>query len=77
MKNRMHVVSFVNLNEESDPLKDAKDVFKVRFFETGTFSYKCSIYTRMKGTIEVIDPPRPAKKVGKPIIKELSQMRGF
>lgn len=53
---RMHVISFDTLNEESEPLKEEKDTFKVRFFQTGLFSYRCSIYTRIKGTIEVFDP---------------------
>ena len=52
----MHVISFDSLNEESNPLKKESDSFKVRFFHTGQFTYRCSIYTRIKGTVEVYDP---------------------
>jgi plastocyanin len=51
----MHVISFDTINEESNPLKMTSDVFKVRFFNAGRFTYRCSIYTRMRGVIEVAD----------------------
>lgn len=54
-KKRMHVISFDSINEESDPLKNDGDVYQFRFKDVGTFKYHCSIYTRMKGTIEVIE----------------------
>lgn len=54
-KKRMHVISFDNLNEESDPLMKDGDIFQFRFKDVGTFKYHCSIYTRMRGTIEVIE----------------------
>ena len=39
--NRMHIISFDNICEESNPLRNEEDTFKYRFFECGTFSYKC------------------------------------
>lgn len=31
------------------------ETFKVRFLEVGSFQYACSIYTRMKGSIEIVE----------------------
>lgn len=53
---RMHIISFDTICEESNPLRGEDDIYKQRFFECGTFSYKCQIFTRMKGVIEVYDP---------------------
>ena len=45
-------------------MKSTVDTFRVTFGEPGVFTYKCSIYTRIKGKIEVIGsvplvkPPR-------------------
>jgi plastocyanin len=52
-KNRMHIVSFDD--EESGPLKNPTDKFEMKFEKPGVFEYKCSIYTRMRGKIEVVD----------------------
>jgi plastocyanin len=51
----MHVISFDNLNAESGPLTASSEAFKVRFLDTGIYYYKCEIYTRMRGKIEVVD----------------------
>jgi plastocyanin len=48
------VVCFDTIPEESYPLKSELDIFRVTFNEPGIFTYKCSIYTRMKGKVEVI-----------------------
>ena len=69
---RMHVISFDTLNEESNPLKDEKDTFKVRFFQTGLFSYRGSIYTRIKGAIEVFDPYQRSSSPPREPIKQIS-----
>lgn len=69
---RMHVISFDTLNEESNPLKDEKDTFKVRFFKTGVFSYRCSIYTRIKGTIEVFDPCQRSPSPSREAVRQIS-----
>ena len=53
--NRSHVVSFDNLNAESNLLSKNSDNFAVKFLEKGTYTYRCQIYTRMRGTIEVVD----------------------
>ena len=53
--NRMHVISFDNLYAESGPLTASSEAFKVRFLDTGIYYYKCEIYTRMRGKIEVVD----------------------
>lgn len=52
----MHIVSFDAIPEESEPLRTVEDSFKLRFFQEGTFTYRCAIQTRIKGTIEVYDP---------------------
>jgi plastocyanin len=38
---RMHIISFDKICEESQPLRCKDDKFKHRFFESGTFTYKC------------------------------------
>jgi plastocyanin len=58
----MHIVSFDAIDEESEPLRTVDDTFKLRFFQEGTFTYRCAIQTRIKGTIEVYDP-KPVQKI--------------
>jgi plastocyanin len=60
---RMHIISFDNICEESEPMRNSKDTYKHRFFDAGKFTYKCSIYTRMKGTIEVYDSAPSVSKL--------------
>ena len=62
MKNRTHVVSFDKLPEESGLMRTVTDSFKVRFFEPGVFTYRCSIYTRMVGKIVVTEPAKDIKE---------------
>ena len=52
---RQHVISFDNLNAESGLLRKNSEPFRVRFLETGSFIYRCQIYTRMRGCIEVVE----------------------
>jgi hypothetical protein len=52
----MHIISFDQICEESQPLRGENDKFKYRFFECGTFTFKCQIFTKIKGSIEVYDP---------------------
>ena len=40
---RMHIVSFDAIPEESEPFRSASDTFKLRFFNEGTFDYRCAI----------------------------------
>ena len=68
---RSHVISFDNLNAESDLLSKNTDSFKVRFLETGTYNYRCQIYTRMRGIVEVFDV-----KPKIPVVKNLKEL-GF
>ena len=63
------MISFDNLNAESDLLSKKSDTFKVRFLETGTYNYRCQIYTRMRGVIEVFDV-----KPHIPVVKSLKQL---
>jgi plastocyanin len=51
-----HVVCFDDLPVESDCLKmiDGQNVFREQFDRVGVYDYKCLIYTRMKGRIEVV-----------------------
>jgi len=51
----MHVISFEELGEESSPIKNESDTYRLRFTSPGSFHYNCSIYTRMRGCIDVID----------------------
>ena len=37
--NRSHVISFDNLNAESEPLTKNSEGFKVRFLETGVYNF--------------------------------------
>lgn len=69
---RSHVISFDNLNAESNLLSRNSESFKVRFLETGAYTYRCQIYTRMRGTIEVRDkmPKIPVVKS----VKELGRL---
>jgi hypothetical protein len=66
---RSHVISFDNLNAESDLLSRNSPGFKVRFLETGTYNYRCQIYTRMRGLIEVFDV-----KPKIPVVKNIKQL---
>lgn len=54
--NIKHVVCFDDLPIESDCLKmiEGQNVFREQFDKVGVFNYKCLIYTRMKGKIEVV-----------------------
>lgn len=63
------MISFDNLNAESDLLSKNSETFKVRFLETGTYSYRCQIYTRMRGVIEVFDV-----KPKIPVVKNIKQL---
>lgn len=38
---RSHVISFDNLNAESNLLTRSSESFKVRFLETGAYTYRC------------------------------------
>ena len=52
-----HVIGFDddNYDIESQPLKQNGDKFKCRFFECGSYNYRCQIYsTRLKGIVEVV-----------------------
>ena len=69
---RSHVISFDNLNAESNLLTRNSESFKVRFLETGSYTYRCQIYTRMRGVIEVRDR-RPKIPVVKSV-KELGRL---
>ena len=53
MKSRTHVVTFDDMPEESGLMRTITDTFKVRFFETGVFTYKCAMNTRMRGKVIV------------------------
>ena len=64
LKNRTHVISFDKLPEESGLMRTVADTFKVRFFETGVFTYRCSIYTRMIGKIIVSESAKDIKENG-------------
>ena len=55
-------MSFDAIPEESEPIRSGSDSFKLRFFNEGTFTYRCAIQTRMRGTIEVYDP-KPEPKI--------------
>jgi len=70
----MHVITFDSFYEESPPLKTPSDVYKFTFFNPGIFTYRCSIYHRMNGCIEVIDNieaiPRPFVECQEEIIPE-------
>lgn len=55
LNQRMHVISFQNKNAESEPIRNEHDKFTHLFQEPGLFSYHCSIYTRMRGVIEVVN----------------------
>ena len=58
VKSRPHVVTFDKLQEESGMMRTITDSFKVKFTDVGTFSYKCSMHTRMLGKIEVVEPSK-------------------
>ncbi|CDW87023.1 UNKNOWN [Stylonychia lemnae] len=51
---RSHVIAFNDLPTESSILR-LNDTFRVKFHECGHFTYKCQIYTRMKGSIKVFE----------------------
>jgi hypothetical protein len=53
--NRLHVIGFDEIDEESDPIKHPSDSFEVKMERSGTLNFKCSIYTRLRGVIEVVD----------------------
>jgi len=74
---RSHVISFDNLNEESEVLTSKRtSTFKVRFQETGFFTYRCQIYTRMLGAIEVVER-QGAPYPGRPVVKSVKDMCQF
>lgn len=54
-ENRSHVISFDNLNAESHLLHKGSNPFQVKFLDTGVYYYRCQIYTRMRGQIEVVE----------------------
>ena len=69
----MHVISFDNLNAESSPLTATNsETFKVRFLDTGTYYYRCEIYTRMRGKIEVVETQRQVNVVKS--VKDIGRM---
>ena len=70
---RSHVISFSNLNAETKPLTKNSDGFKVRFLEPGVYNFRCQIYTRMRGRIEVVDH-RPNKVQIVKSVKEVSKL---
>eukprot|EP00347_Sterkiella_histriomuscorum_P013401 403364846 len=51
---RSHVVAFNDIHTESNILR-LNDTFKVKFHECGQFTYRCQIYTYMKGSIKVFE----------------------
>ena len=58
---RSHIISFDEIYVESPKLDLATlDTFSMTFEEVGTFSYGCCIFSRMRGSIEVVEfvPPR-------------------
>ena len=63
LRSRMHVICFDSIPEESDPMRKKGDTFEVQIPKAGLYNYKCSIYTRMRGKIEVTE--KEAKKVSK------------
>lgn len=68
----MHIISF--LEEESGPLKNPTDKFEMKFESAGTFEYKCSIYTRMRGKIEVVEDGSKPKRVTASSIKDMQKL---
>ena len=63
----MHVVSFLQLGEESDLLKSDSDKFEMTFEQLGTFEYRCGIRARMTGIIEVLEAESGSDTAYKPI----------
>lgn len=53
-RRKTYVISFNDLGEESDPIRTKNDKFRLTFKRAGVFEYRCSIQTRMRGTIEVV-----------------------
>ena len=59
---RSHILSFNELFVESPKLElgnRLNDTFSLNFQDFGTYTYGCCIYSRMHGSIEVIDSERP------------------
>jgi len=59
-KSRSHVIAFDSIADESPRLSLSKDgketTFRMQFKNLGVFTYKCQIYTWMKGIVEVVEP---------------------
>lgn len=71
---RSHVISFDNLNEESEALTSKRNsTFKVRFHETGFFTYRCQIYTRMLGAVEVVER-QGVPYSGRPVVQSVEDL---
>ena len=51
-------------------------IFKVRFHETGFFTYRCQIYTRMLGAVEVVER-QGAPYPGRPVVKSVKDLGEF
>lgn len=59
---RSHIISFDDIHVESPKLELAtasgqprRDTFAMSFHDVGTYFYGCCIFSRMRGSIEVID----------------------
>jgi hypothetical protein len=52
-----HAISFeyAPLASAKSPLLKINDVFRVRFLEPGVYHYRCQIYPRMRGTVQVFE----------------------
>jgi plastocyanin len=52
-----HVVAFETpqLAQTESNILRVNDTFKVRFIESGTYSYRCQIQPRMRGIVKVFD----------------------
>lgn len=74
---RSHVISFDNLNEESEVLTSKRNsTFKVKFHETGFFTYRCQIYTRMLGAVEVVERQLAPYK-GRPVVNSVRDVEQY
>lgn len=52
-----HVIAFESapLAMTESPLLRVNDSFKVKFLEVGSYPYRCQIYPRMRGMIQVLE----------------------
>ena len=52
---RSHIISFDEIYVESPKLNEVNSSFTMSFKDLGMFNYGCCIYSRMRGSIEVIE----------------------